>query len=531
MGTKILCGNHKGVTTSIPTCLPISSSENIRQIYNFEKILGKGSFGLVRVISFKKDPVKKFALKIIEKDKLKEKIYFLEQEIMILRKMDHPNIINFYETYQDSKYLYIVMEYCSGGDLMGKLLQKTYLEEREVCKIMFKLFSAINYVHKKKIVHRDLKLENVLFSDKTQDSDLKLIDFGLSTIVKVKFNGFFSKNEEKYQDLSRKVGTPLYVAPEVLKGNYSYECDIWSLGVIMFMLLSGDPPFIGSTEEKLFDRIEKGCFNFNGKTWQNVSLKAKELIIKILKVNPKKRPTALQIVKHSWFQSLWKEGSISHENALISSSNYINVDKNILNTLNSQKHLNKLKKEVLKVLINRLTHQEIMNLKEAFNAIDTEKTGMITCQELMTVMNQNGFNQSEEGVKKIMKRISGDDDTINPIINYSDFLAATLDIKKYFNQQKLWNIFKYFDVSNNDYITVEDLKEITRRNGRDESEKNIIQMIKENDLAKDGRISFEEFCVMLDMDIDKLKENQDILQESLVKNGQIKETEGITVKP
>ena len=533
MGGKILCGNHKTVSTTIPTSLPISSSENIRQIYNFEKILGKGSFGLVRVISFKKEPEKKFALKIIEKDKVKEKVYLLESEITILRKMDHPNIINFYETYQDSKYLYIVMEYCSGGDLMDKLLQKTHLEEREVSKIMFKLFSAINYVHKKKIVHRDLKLENVLFSDKTADSDLKVIDFGLSAIVKAKFS-FFSndKNEENRQDLNMKVGTPLYVAPEVLKGNYSYECDIWSLGVIMFMLLSGDPPFIGSTEEKLFERIEKGSFNFNAKIWQNVSLKAKEVIIKILKVNPRKRASASQILKHSWFQSL-KKMVISQENAIKSSSGCINVDKSILNTLNSKKHLNKLKKEVLKVLINRLTHQEILNLKEAFNAIDTEQTGMITSEQLMTVMNQNGFNQSEEEVKKIVKRISGDGEDKNnhPIINYSDFLAATLDIKKYFNQQKLWNIFKYFDVSNNDYITVEDLKEITRRNGRDESEKEIIQMIKENDLAKDGKISFEDFCAMLDMDIDKLKENHDVLQETEgQKISQIKETEGMQVK-
>ena len=509
MGGKVVCGSNKTVNTSVQGTMPISSRQDIRQIYNFEKILGKGSFGLVRVISLKKEPEKKFALKIIEKDKVKDKVYLLEREITILRSMDHPNIINFYETFQDSKYLYIVMENCCGGDLMDHLCHKNHLDEREVCKIMYKLFSAINYVHKKKIVHRDLKLENILFFDKTPESDLKIIDFGLSAIVKAKIHSFFSHDKdvlEASNDLNTKVGTPLYVAPEVLKGNYSYECDIWSLGVIMFILLSGDPPFFNATEDKLFDLIEKGEYNFKNKVWEKVSLKAKDLIMRILKVNPKKRATASQILKHGWFQILKRESN----DTLNKSNVTINVDKNILTMLNSKKHLNKFKKEVLKVLINRLTHTDIVNLKEAFNAIDTEKTGMITCQELMTVMNQNGFNQSEEEVKKIMKRINGDEDSHNnhPIINYTDFLAATLDIKKYFNQQKLWNIFKYFDVSNNDYINVDDLKEIMRRTGREEDDKEIVRMIKENDIAKDGKISFEEFCIMLDMEIDKLHENQ-----------------------
>lgn len=522
MGSKI-CGDHKKVKLNNQSgALQISSNENVRLLYNFEKILGKGSFGLVRVISLKKEPEKKFALKIIEKDKVKEKFYLLQREITILRNMDHPSIINFYECYQDSKYLYIVMEYCCGGDLMDRLLKKNHLDEREVCKIMLKLFSAINYVHKKKIVHRDLKLENVLFFDKTPESNLKIIDFGLSAMVNEKIHSFFKDHNDIANDLNSKVGTPLYVAPEVLRGKYSFECDIWSLGVIMFMLLSGDPPFVGASEDKLFELIEKGNINFTGKIWHNVSAKAKDLISKILKVNPKKRATGNQILKHPWFNMLQQvdENHNSNPNggtniknvsdSLKGSNNLQVFDKTILTTLSSKKHVNKLKKEVLKVLINRLTHKDILNLKEAFNVIDIENTGMITVQELMMVMNQNGYNQSEEDVKKIIKRINGEDISSNnaPIINYSDFLAATLDIKKYFDEQKLWNIFKYFDVSNNDYITVDDLKEIMRRTGRIDDDKEVIQMIKENDLAKDGRISFKEFCIMLDMDIDKLTENQ-----------------------
>jgi calcium-dependent protein kinase len=134
----------------------------------------------VRLVSLRSDTTVKFAMKMIEKEKLKEKLYLLKRELEILASLDHPNIIKFHETYQDERYVYILMEHCSGGELLEKLIQKKSLKEKDAAKVIYSLLSALNYLHKKRICHRDLKLENLLFKDKSEDPPLKMIDFGLS---------------------------------------------------------------------------------------------------------------------------------------------------------------------------------------------------------------------------------------------------------------------------------------------------------------------------------------------------------------
>lgn len=495
MGGKIPCGDNKEVLKFT------TSDSDIRQTYNFEKILGKGSFGLVRVISLKRDPEKRFALKIIDKKRIIDHFKMFENEISILRSMDHPNIINFYETYQDSKYYYTVMEYCSGGELMDKLIEKNFFPEIEVQKIMAKLFSAIKYIHEKKIVHSDLKLENIIFSDKTLNAEPKIIDFGLST----KVNRYSLSN---VINNNGKVGSLLYMAPEVFNGNSSYARDIWSLGVIMYILLSGNPPFYDSSHKILIEKIQKGVFDIISPPWDKISSKSKDLLTRLLKTKKSERLNIKNAINHDWFK---KDLNIKND-SLITFNDQIPLktsDFEILKTLNTKKYTSKLKKEVLKVLINRLSQEEIFNLKETFNKIDTEKTGTISSQELMNAMKSCGINKSEEAIKNIIVNISGQSN-INATdlkIKYSDFLAATLDVKLYYNEHKLWNIFKYFDVSNDDHITTDDLKEIMKRNGNNFTDDEISNMIKENNTAKNGKISFREFCDMLDLNVDKIKEN------------------------
>lgn len=489
-----------------PTTKTTPSYTNIRKIYSFEKVLGKGNYGVVRLASLKSDPTSKFAIKIIEKERIKNKLFLLEREVSILLKLDHPNIISFIETYQDFKYYYLVMEYCSGGELLDRIVKSKHLNEAECCKIMKKLFSAVNYIHHKKIAHRDLKPENILFSDESADSELKIIDFGLSNI-------FMDPNDAKTLldssiSFHTKVGTPLYLAPEVLKGSYSVKCDMWSLGVIMYFLLSGKLPFLSNNEATLFQMIKKGIINFDSEEWKNVSTNAKSLILKLLKVNPKKRISAQQALEHPWFALFKKQTSLNNIDNLITNSQRIDI--NILNMLNNMKNPNKLKKEVLKVFINRLSEKEIVNLKKAFQLIDKGNTGTITCEELMEVMRNHGFHQSEEDIQEIIKKINGIDSSGDGLllINYTDFIAATLDSKVFFNQQKLWNLFKYFDVQNNNYITINDLKEVIARGGRKLPLAELQKMVSENEKTKNGKIFFEDFCAM--MDIDQVHENIDL---------------------
>jgi len=492
--------SHPSKITKIEILPPPPSYTNIRKIYSFDKVLGKGNYGVVRLASLKSDPTSKFAIKIIEKERIQNRFFLLERELAILLKMDHPNIITFIETYQDFKYFYIVMEYCSGGELLDRIVKNKHLKEAECCEIMRKLFLAVNYIHQKKIAHRDLKPENILFSDDTPQSELKIIDFGLSNIFLVNE----TKNIDSAVSFHTKVGTPLYLAPEVLKGSYSVKCDIWSLGVIMYFLLSGKLPFLSNNEATLFMMIKKGVINFDSEEWTQVSTNAKSLILKLLKVNPKKRITAQQALEHPWFE-LFK----SQKTSVDKNSDVLQIDSNIRNMLTNMKNTNRLKKEVLKVFINRLTEKEILNIKIAFQMIDKENTGSISCIQLIEVMRNYGFHQSEEEIQQIVKKITGIEDLNDGLlpINYTDFIAATLDSKVVLNQQKLWNLFKFFDVHNNNFITVDDLKEVIARGGRKLPLAELRKMILENE-NQNGKIDFENFCKM--MDVDQVHENQDL---------------------
>ena len=390
------------------------------------------------------------------------------------------------------------MEYCSGGELLDRIVKNKHLKEFECCEIMRKLFLAVNYVHKNKIVHRDLKPENILFSDDTPQAELKIVDFGLSNIF---IND--SKNMNESTTFHSKVGTPLYLAPEILKGSYSVKCDIWSLGVIMYFLLSGKLPFLSNNEASLFKIIKKGIFDFESKEWKSVSTNAKHLILKLLKVNPKKRISAQQALEHPWFE-LFKTPKTSV------SLNGDQIDYNIRNILNNMKTTNRLKKEVLKVFVNRLTEKEILNIKMAFQMIDKEQTGSISCNQLIEVMRNYGLHQSEEEIREIVKKITGIKDLSNELlpINYTDFIAATLDSKVVLNQQKLWNLFKFFDVHDKDCITSADLKEVMARGGRKFPSDEIQKMISESENQQNGKIYFEDFCKM--MDVDQVVENQEL---------------------
>ena len=231
------------------------------------------------------------AIKTLAKNKLGNSISLIKDEIKILRQLDHPNIIKYYETYESPKYMYLVMEYCGGGELFDKITKnKEVFSEKQASDIMFKLFLAINHCHTNNIAHRDLKPENIMYSSNEKDADIKIIDFGLS-----------KQSKGKKDNLGTVVGTPYYVAPEVLDGNYGFECDCWSLGVIMYILLSGYLPFSGSTAGDVFKKVKDAKYSFEQREWKAVSEEAKDLIKKLLCKDKKIRYTCAQALKHSWF--------------------------------------------------------------------------------------------------------------------------------------------------------------------------------------------------------------------------------------
>lgn len=224
------------------------STTDIRTVYKFEKLIGGGHFGTVRIAHPISDPNKSYAVKSLLRESIRKEVKLLESELQILKTLDHPNIIKFYETYVDYRYVHIVMELCTGGELFDRIVEAQKFNEAKAATLFNKILSAVKHLHDHGICHRDLKPENFLFLDKSEDAEIKIIDFGLSK----KFD-----HAEMMSEMKTIVGTPFYVAPEVLSGNYNKQCDVWSLGIILYILLCGYPPFDGDNNKEIFRAIMK----------------------------------------------------------------------------------------------------------------------------------------------------------------------------------------------------------------------------------------------------------------------------------
>ncbi|KAK3602891.1 hypothetical protein CHS0354_018755 [Potamilus streckersoni] len=265
--------------------------------YECGRKLGQGSFGKVYLAKHKSSG-QQWAIKAVNKEKAgSSAIKLLEREVLILKRVNHENIISLNEVFETSKRMYLVMELCEGGELADALKERKYFPESEVKKITKKLASAITYLHKHDIVHRDLKLENILLSQNPNDPEdklhIKVTDFGLSVVKGVGY-------ENMMQDFC---GTPNYMSPEIIDNKtYSQQCDIWAMGVIVFTLLCGNFPFRSKDkdEDSLFELIKKGQLDFSDEIWNDVSADAKKCIEGMLKVDPAHRYAASEVLSHQW---------------------------------------------------------------------------------------------------------------------------------------------------------------------------------------------------------------------------------------
>ncbi|XP_061003984.1 serine/threonine-protein kinase 33 isoform X1 [Dama dama] len=269
----------------------------IQEIYTFGRILGQGSFGMV-IEAIDKERATKWAIKKVNKEKAgSSAVKLLEREVDILKSVKHEHIIHLEQVFETPKKMYLVMELCEDGELKEILDRKGHFSENETRWIIQSLASAIAYLHNKDIVHRDLKLENIMvkssFIDANNEMNLniKVTDFGLAV----------KKHGRSEAMLQTTCGTPIYMAPEVINAHdYSQQCDIWSIGVIMYILLCGKAPFMASSEEKLFELIKKGELHFKNSIWNSISDCAKSVLKQLMKVDPAHRLTAKELLDNQW---------------------------------------------------------------------------------------------------------------------------------------------------------------------------------------------------------------------------------------
>ena len=274
-------------TEEIPKKIKVSKENfillgcrGLRNHYDCTKKIGKGGFGKVFQVCNKKTK-KLYACKKVSKLNINN-LEKLRKEIEILKKLDHPNIVKLYEVFESENSLYLIMEECFGGELFERIWKRIQANdmytEKGVCSLIRQIIGTIEYCHNNGIVHRDLKPENLLFLNEgnEENNPIKIVDFGLSQYINLR------------QSLNSKVGSSLYVSPEVLAGNYNEKCDIWSAGIIIYILLSGEPPFYGPNDDTIYAKIKSLKYTFPEEKWKNISEEAKDLISKMLIKQEKK---------------------------------------------------------------------------------------------------------------------------------------------------------------------------------------------------------------------------------------------------
>lgn len=387
----------------------------------------------------------------------------LESEVKIFLCMDHPNVTRLVDVYRDDDDLHLVMEHMKGGELFDRVTELKKFSEMEAAGAVSQILLALSYIHGFGIAHRDLKLENFLY-DQEKSDHLKLIDFG------------FSHMWDTNTKMRATCGTLAYVAPEVLRKSYTSQCDMWSVGVIAFILLAGSMPFYGS-EATQMENIMNGRYKFKPEKWNSVSKAARDFVQKLLQVNPEARLTARKALEHVWivrrYQLAKKE-----------------IDPSVVDALRQFSKSSKFRRSCLKMMAWSLSNEERAKVRGYFTALDTQKTGTITLEELRECLVEK-FNISDSETQLIFQSM---DANRNEHIQYSDFLAAMVSTRLQVHDDLLRTAFRKFDVDRSGVITVDNLSAVVESDGDEKSrDEDLRELLKEGDLLHDGQISYAEF--------------------------------------
>ncbi|XP_031387967.1 calcium-dependent protein kinase 16-like isoform X3 [Punica granatum] len=407
----------------------------------------------------------------------------VKREVKILQALTgHENVVQFHNAFEDESYVFIVMELCEGGELLDRILAKNSYSgfllsrkdsrytEKDAAVVVRQMLKVAAECHLHGLVHRDMKPENFLFKSKKENSPLKATDFGLSDFI---------RPGRKFQDI---VGSAYYVAPEVLKRKSGPESDVWSIGVITYILLCGRRPFWDKTEDGIFKEVLRKKPDFRRKPWPTISESAKDFVKKLLVKDPRARLTAAQALSHPWV----REGGDASE---------IPIDISVLHNMRQFVKYNRFKQFALRALASTLDEDELADLKDQFDAIDVDKNGYISLEEMKQALAKDlPWKLKESRVLEILQAI---DTNTDGSVDFHEFVAATLHVhqleehnsEKWFQRSQV--AFEKFDIDKDGFITPEELRMHTGLRG------SIDPLLEEADIDMDGRISLSEFRRLL----------------------------------
>ena len=480
--------------------------------------IGEGAYGVVKKVCLKNDPDTIRAMKVIPKENIieKEDGTKLVDEIEILKNLEHPNIMKIYECFNDKDNVYIISEFCDQGDLLGKMDKLGTLNQIVVKQLMDQILNAIAYLHTNRIFHGDIKLENVMlyktsmresrrfsrinkdlnknkqlekdieksFSKKftskrsfnyiedMNDYEVKLIDFGCSKyLVKKKDN-----------KLSGIVGTSIYCSPEVIDDLYDEKSDEWSCGVLMYILICGEPPFQGETEEEIFANVKKGKYSFHQKEFRDVSESCIDLIKQLLEPDKNQRITASEALKHAFFK----------ENYDPNLTFYKNMDKkNYLNKLLEVKKLPSKFHELIEAYLcfNFIKKDEEKKLTQVFRYLDHRGKNRLSFYDFSKTFKENGINVSKKQIQNMIDIIDSDG---NNTIEYQEFLRAMCDKDTLYNDKNLESVFNSIDISQKGYINVDDIKKFIFKN-KDVADITFCNYLKQIGMDLSSKLELDQF--------------------------------------
>ena len=477
IGSSFLSDGESNISISNKLFID-ETNDNPTKKYEILSKLGSGSFGSV-YLARNKYTNEKVAMKQIKKSSANLlSDGEITDEIEILKNLDHPDIVRIIESFNTKNSYILITEYCEGGELFDQV--KNQLSETQIAVIFKQVLSGLAYLHSNNIVHRDLKLENILIHEieksKQTGEDLfniKIIDFGTARIF------------DKTKNPQSIVGSSYYIAPEVLRQKYNKECDLWSVGVILYMFIVGHAPFDGCDDDEITTNIQRGVYRKNDRRWVKASKEVKDLIQKLLTYRPSQRLTAIQALNHPWFNLA--NSNILYDN--VPKRDVIDCIKNLL-TYNIN---NKLEELFLAYIIHNIPRdKEAKSAIKLFKLVNENKDGKLQKDELKKTL-LNFVNESFLIENDFDEKFEIMDGNNKGYINYEEFLRACLDRKKILTDDILHYAFNYFDSEGCGFIKKNKMKKIFGNKINF-----AFQIIfDEIDIDKDGKINFSDFKAML----------------------------------